>query len=327
MTRAFAATSALFIASVATLVTILLPATDLTRFRNSLLATVGQPADFEWTPDAYPADFKLETAAPPDELLAAVRAIRTHADDAEHLMTSLVEHLRSKPKKRGPIKSTTLHAYREIIEQGRGYCADYTQVFNGLANTAHLPVREWGMAFDGFGGDGHAFNEIYDEDLGQWIFVDPMNGFYVRDRATGRPLSALEFRERTTRPDGFDTISIERIVENFLFPSDRAAFDYYARGADQLYLWFGNNVFTYDNHPVVRALSWSRALEGLAAIALGVHPEIRIYPTGSNAAMIESLLRLPYYVFGLTILSALLGLSLLIQVYLMVRRRRRPLAV
>lgn len=326
MLRALAATSALFLASLAALATVLLPATDLTRFRNSLLAEVGEPSDFEWTPGAYPADFKLESVPPPDEILAAVDAIRVRSQNAQQLMTGFVEHLRSKPKRRGPIQSTTLHAYREIIEQGRGYCADYTQVFNGLAHTAGLPVREWGMSFDGFGGDGHAFNEVYDESLGQWIFVDPMNGFYVRDRASGRPLSALEFRERTTRADGFETITIERIVENFLFPSDRAAFDYYARGADQLYLWFGNNVFAYDAHPAVRALSWSRALEGLAAIALGVHPEIRIYPTESNAEMIESLLRLPYYVFGLTTLTALLGLLLLVQLFVAVRRRRRPLA-
>lgn len=291
------------------------PATELTRFRNALLANVGEPADFEWVPGNAPAKYKLETLPPPAILADAGREIRSPNSRAMPLMSELVAHLRSRPKRKGPIKSTTIEAYRQITESGRGYCADYTQVFNGLAHSVDLPVREWGMSFDRFGGDGHAFSEVYDENARQWVFVDPLNSFYVRDNLSGRPLSVLQLRDRLTIAEGFKSVDIVQIGETFLFDSDREAFEYYQDGAPQFYLWFGNNVFTYDRHPVVRFLGpLSRSLEQLAAIMLGIHPEIRIVPTDTNSSEIAALLRLRYQVLGLALAACLAGIVVCVQV-------------
>ena len=37
------------------------------------------------------------------------------------------------------------------------------------------------MSFDGYGGDGHAFSEIFDTQRQHWIFVDSFYSFYVTD--------------------------------------------------------------------------------------------------------------------------------------------------
>jgi len=299
---------------------LLTPATELTRFRNSLLAGVGEPADFNWVPGDEPAEYKLETLYPPAILADIGREIRLPSRLVVPQMIELVKHLRTKPKRRGPIKSTTVETYKQIVENGRGYCADYTQVFNGLAHSVTLPVREWGMSFDRFSGDGHAFSEVYDESARQWIFVDPLNSFYVTDHRSGRPLSVLEFRDRLTIDSGFDSIDIVPIGETFLFKSDRDAFGYFQKGATQFYLWFGNNVFTYDHHPVVRLLGpISRSAEQLAAIVLGLHPEIRILPTNTNSSEIAALLRLRYQALGLMVLACLIGIFACIQAVRLLR--------
>jgi len=313
-------------AVVTMLIDLMTPATELIRFRNSLLANVGEPADFNWVPGAVPAEFNYETLLPPPVLANVSEEIRASSALAVPLMTEIVAHLRSQPKRSGPIKSTTVEAYRLITETGRGYCADYTQVFNGLAHSVKLPVREWGMSFDRFGGDGHAFNEVYDETNKQWVFVDPMNGFYVTDSTSGRPLSVLEFRDRLIEDGGFASINFVRIGENFLFDSDREAFEYFQNGAAQFYQWFGNDVFSYDRHPVVRFLGpISRSMEQLAAIMLGIHPRIRIFPTDTNQSEIAALLRLRFQFLGLVLAAFLLGVLGFVQAILWYRESRdRP---
>ena len=290
------------------------PATELTRFRNSLLARVGEPSDFDWIPVNIPPDFRNESLVAPAIFVDFAREIGSDNAQAVPLMSEIVSHLRSQPKRKGPIKSTTLNAYRQITEYGRGYCADYTQVFNGLAHSVELPVREWGLSFERFSGDGHAFSEIYDSNARQWIFVDPLNGFYVRDRASLKPLSVLEFHSRLTMSRGFESVDIVPIGQTFRFDSDFSAFEYYQDGAAQFYLWFGNDVFTYDNHPIVQFVGpKSRAIEQLASILLGIHPTIRIMPTDGNSAEISALIRFRYQVLGLTFAAFVLGVLACIQ--------------
>ena len=49
-------------------------------------------------------------------------------------------------------------------------------------------------------------------------------------------------------------------------------------------------MFSYDNHPVVKLFSSvSRALEQLAAIAIGIHPRIRIIESDANIGLIREL--------------------------------------
>lgn len=309
------------VAVLGVLAALLTPPIEMTRFRNSLLASVGEPAEFDWTADSPPVGFRQESLPAPTPLhdVAAVSSER----DAASAMQILVEHLRIRPKRRGPIQSNTLEAYRIIREEGRGYCADYTQVFNGLAHAASLPVREWGMSFDRFSGDGHAFSEVYDHETGRWIFVDPMHGFFVRDRATERPMSVLDFRERLAGEDAFASIEVVPIGNAFMFDSAREAYDYYRAGADQFYLWFGNDVFSYDNHALVQLLGpVSRPVEQLAAIVTGIHPTIRILPTATNQSEIDALFALRFKVIVLTVIAGLLGLLILVQIIWLAGTRR-----
>ncbi|MEL7537992.1 MAG: transglutaminase-like domain-containing protein [Pseudomonadota bacterium] len=319
---AVAVSVVLLLTVLAFLASLLTPTVELTRFRNSLLAELGTPADFNWTPENLPVGYRAETLdapAPIRDGAASVQDFETTVDK----MTGLVGHLRSKPKKRGPIKSDTLTTYRIIRTEGRGYCADYTQVFNALAHGAKLPVREWGMSFDRFGGDGHAFSEVYDALSGNWVFVDPMHGFFVRSAATGQPLSVLEFRAQLTRPEGFDELEFVPIDDAFMFDSARKAYDYYRDGADQFFLWFGNDVFSYDAHGVVQTFGFSRSVEQLAAIIVGVHPKIRVLGTATNGVEIESLMALRNTVLSLVGLAALLGCIVFAQVLMLAFGRRR----
>ena len=300
----------------------LTPATELVRFRNSLLAGVGTPADFRWVPTNPPPGFRQENSTTPTVIAYAAARIAAQSEPASAAL-DLVTHLRAKPKRKGPIKSSTVTAYRLITEQGRGYCADYTQAFNGLAYALDLPVREWGMSFDDFSGDGHAFSETWDADRNAWVFIDSFHGFFVRDRASGQAMSVLEFHARLAREDGFATLDVVPIGTAFRFDSAREAYDYYAKGADRFFLWFGNAVFSYDEHPVIRTLSGvSRSLEQLAAISLGIHPTLKILPTPTNAAAIAALQRFRIAVLALVLVTAVLSLVALLQLLGLLRNRR-----
>ena len=150
------------------------------------------------------------------------------------------------------IQSDTRETFRRITENNEGYCSDFTQVFNGLALAAHLPVREWGLSFDGFSGDGHAFSEIYDPALNKWVFLDTFNSFYVVDPVTQIPLSVLEFREQLESNPTALVGAVRFIDEGAFGMKDAAtAIDYYRRGTAQFFLWFGNDVFHYDQNPLV----------------------------------------------------------------------------
>lgn len=290
----------------------------LTRLRNSLVAVTGTPADFDWAPPGGPPGFRLESAPAPDEFRRAAGGLGGPGTDDVVLAVAMVEHLRARPKRRGPIKASTLEAYREIRATGRGYCADYTQVFNGLAYAADLPVREWGMSFGAFAGVGHAFSEVYSRELGKWVFVDPINGFIARDRDAGVPLSVVEFRARLAADAA--TIEVLPVGDAFLFDSEQAVFDYYRQGLEEFYLWFGNDVFSYDAHPAVQfAGRFGRPVEQLAAILLGIHPRMHILPTADNGPAIQALQRFKYWIGAALLLAIAAAVVLLGEL-----RVRRP---
>jgi hypothetical protein len=223
---------------------------------------------------------------------------------------ALARHLARGPKGAGDgIKSSTREAYRLIVSEGRGYCADYTQVMNGLAYTAGIPVREWGMSFAEYSGDGHAFNEIYDVSLSQWILIDSFYSLYFAARDSGRPLSALELRERLEAGEGPETISVRPILsERFTFPSEGRAIEYYRQGTDQFFLYQGTNVFSYDANTLVSWLSpYSRALEETAGIMSGVRPRIRLLVTDTNRPAIGRLFVRRNIFLSLAAISCLLA--------------------
>jgi hypothetical protein len=252
-------------------------ARDLVKFRNAMLVQVGAPDVFDWRPANRPADFREEHAEAPPEIGEAVRlAVGSEARNSElRTALDLARHL-ARNRQRGslPIQKSTLDTYRRIVGEGQGYCADFTQVFNGLAHAAGLEVREWGMSFEGYGGDGHAFSEVFDRGLDQWVFVDSFYSFYVTNHS-GRPLSATDFRDRLLT--GSTDLHVEPIVaEKFGFKSPERALAYYRRGAPSFYMWWGNDVFTYDNNAVLAHLEASRALQQLAGVVLGIQPALML---------------------------------------------------
>lgn len=293
------------------------PSEEAVRIRNSMIEASGNAADFEWTPAQVPTTFLQEKEEAPAVFVRIARSILDSLPvTASNLEKSLAiaRHLMQGPFHGGAIMQRTQETYRTMMNRGGGYCADFTQVFNGIALAARIPVREWGMAFDGFSGDGHAFNEIYDDGYGQWVMIDSFYSLYFRDPISRKPLSALQIRARL-RDEGAEDLEVVQIVtEEFGFKSGAQAIDYYRDGADQFYLWWGNNVFSYDAHPAVRlAGSLSRAAEQGMAILAGIHPRIYIVETRTNREQIRELLNMRDRFLALSAVAAALLLLLIVQ--------------
>lgn len=308
--------SACLLASLLTLAYLIRSPFEITRLRNSLIADTGEMSDFRWQPGSAPEDYAVETLAAPQAFSAVVS--ENQFDDASvpafTRALTIARHLTGGDKTNGdPIQSGTLDAYQSIVNDNRGFCSDYTQAFNALAHAASIPVREWGMSFDGFSGNGHAFSEVFDRSLNKWVFIDTFYSLYAVNPATREPLSVMELREQVNRPEHQRTVEIVAVDQNaFAFKSSQQALSYYTDGKDQYYLWFGSNVFTYDDHPVVEFASrGGRAVEQAAAILAGVHPHIRIVPSVGSEPYSDRLssIRHQFFIaFGLGVLATLLYL-------------------
>ncbi len=307
-------------------------ARDVVHLRNSLLMDMRSPSAYDWTPRNVPADYLSETLDAPAELQAAAdAALESLPSDATNFekAIALSQHLVRVSKGRGPIQKDTITTYRKITQDGLGYCADFTQVFNALARAAQIPVREWGAAFGGYGGDGHAFNEIYDDGMGRWVFVDSFYSFYVeRD---GRPISAIELRDALL--NGRESLEVVPIdPQRFGFKSGERALDYYAKAAPEFYLWWGNNVLSYDASPLMQRLGGiSRSAEQVGAILTGLQPKLVIEEGHGSKEGLAKLKRTRALL--LTAISAGIAAVLLLGWYLgsilweRTRRRRRQPAI
>jgi len=318
----------LLIASIALTVPMVISSSEAVRLRNSLIFDTVAVDDLRWSPAEYPQSFKLGRGTPPAEFERAIADISamptTPVGDVGQALAAGA-YLAVDGFKGGRIQSDAVTNLTGIVDNGAGYCADFSQVFNGLAHTLSIPVREWGMSFDGFGGDGHAFNEFYDRQRDRWVFIDSYFSFYVTDRASGEPLSVLELRDRLGSDEKRSTIAVVPLSEErFLFESADNALDYYADGRDQLYLWWGNNVFDYDESTLVSmAAGMSRHLEQAMAILVGVHPQIRIIGTSDNQAAVDKLEQLRVRFLTLAAVGILAFLLLAGQLLFAVRRRRQ----
>jgi hypothetical protein len=299
---------------------------DLVKIRNSLLVEVGQPDAYDWRPGQVPAGFILESLPPPEFFSSVAQQI---IDESEVALAPwdkallIARHLVQKEQKGGPIQKDSEQAYQLITEQGLGYCADYTQVFGALALSAGLSVREWGMSFDGYGGDGHAFNEIFDASRDKWMFIDSFNSFYVVNTA-GVPVSVEELRD-AIESGNVNALRLIPIVDSrFPFRSHDLAFDYYRKGLPSLFMVWGNGVFTYESHPAPRVgARISRSAEQLSAILWGVHPRLMVESDRLNVSGMEEL---RFFRRVLTVLSAAAMTFVVAGVALLVIQRRRRLA-
>lgn len=288
--------------------------TELVRVRNALLY---EPvaANADWTPAAPPAGYLLEQKGPTSPFLEAVREhdLAVPGNDWETALRigRHLVHNADASGRSGPIKAELLQTYRRITEAGDGYCGDYVDVFTALATTAGVFARSWAFSFDGYGGHGHVFNEIWDRQAGRWRMIDVFNNHFVPGE-DGQPMSALQFRKALLegRPVRWQPVD-ESARPGFKFPEK--ALDYYRRGAAEWYLWWGNNVFGLEGNRLVELASVAGRPAGqLAAIAAGAYPEIRAIHEPGNETARAQLVRVKYHLMLVAAALAVLACIFLV---------------
>lgn len=310
--RLFWLSALLTLAVGATLVPHLRDSAELVRMRNALLLQ-SAPAAYDWTPAAVPADFARETAAPLPLYadIVARNQLKVAGDDWATALAIGRHLLPDGRRSGGPIQADLTDTYTRITQQGEGYCGDYADSFTGFATAAGVFSRPWAFSFDGFGGRGHIFNEIWDSQNTRWIMIDVFNNFYVTD-ASGQPLSAMAFRAALQAgATDIELVPVDPMARPGFKLEDKAI-DYYRRGLPEWYMWWGNNVFEYDQAPLVRALGGvHRAAEQLGGVASGVHPQIRILATEQNALQRERMVGLQWRLYASVLLGLLTSFALL----------------
>jgi hypothetical protein len=300
------------------------PSTEAVRLRNALLMDAPKLGVGQWQPNSPPPGFLSEELAVPDSVAQAAReAVTGTGPDEFSRSRALVAHLLHKVQDSGGIHAVGLEAtYRAIVDEGRGYCSDYITAFVAMAHALGIPVRTWAFSFDGFGGYGHIVAEIYDRARGQWVMLDVFNNVHPVSRISGRPLSALEFRNRfSADPDVVEFVQIG--PGRLAYSDDDKLREYYLHGLDQWYLWNGNNVVTRGEAAPYRMLKAVPGAAQLLAIGLGDYPHIVPVATTTNAPDIERMRALGQQLQIVLSLVFVLALALLVQVLLFLRAVRR----
>ena len=290
--------------------------TEAVRLRNALRLQPSHAEDFTWVPPHFPPGFAVERREPGSEWSEIVASLGIEAipgDWAKAL--ALAGHLTERAEDKGPVRADPMTTYR-AIRAGHGYCADFVKVFLVLAHAAGLVARQWAFSFDGFGGHGHTVVELYDRERERWLLLDVFNNFHVVDATSGEPLGALEYRDALLgrrgpalmRPTGPGRLA---------FVHEHKALEYYQRGIQQWYLHWGNAALSCYANPLVRATGRiSPALTAAVANVVGAQPAIRIYETPDNVAEVRMMFalrhRLWWTLIGIAVLTALLGLQLLL---------------
>lgn len=293
------------------------------RVRNSLLVTQGEGNIISWSPQQVPASFTWEQLPPPQFFKQTISNIKLDDSSVLNSALAIAHHLRQTKGSETSIKDNSIHTYKAIVNTGRGYCADYTQVFIALAHAANIAVREWGFATKNYGG-GHAFVEVWEPTLNQWVFLDPFASFYLLDKKSHLPLSANQFNQLllSNQLDSFELVIIHE--GRFGFRNTRQALDFYLSGANEFYLWWSNAIFSYENNAIVAYMgSFSRHLEQLSAIAIGIHPKIMLLPNHNNQQAINFILQLRKTTLVCLLTLPVFALLSLIFLYSGVKKKRR----
>jgi glycosyltransferase involved in cell wall biosynthesis len=260
--------------------------TEMVRARNALaLGPDLTPEALDWAPPHWPADFRTETVPASPYFVAVAQQLGLAAlpDDWERAVAIARHLLTSAPSRNGQaIKEGLEQTHRGIVERGQGYCGDFVRVFTAIANAAGMAVRPWAFSFDGFGGHGHIWVEVWNRQLRAWQLVGVFNNFrFTLD--DGAPISALALRAALLGHD-------PRLRLASLVPGVPPAWDdeakyraYLQRGLAEWYLPWGHNVMSVDAAPAVRAAgAVARPLENGAALALGLQPAVRMLATEAN---------------------------------------------
>jgi hypothetical protein len=295
------------IASTGWLTKLTLPSSQAVRVRNAFLLRRGKPQDVDWTPATAPPHFNVERCRAPAAIEAAVRSAGVQQaggdwSQACALVTMLLQHWRSD----GPIQSDLTSTYNGIVS-GSGYCADYVRVYLAAASAIGLFCRQWAFSFDGFGGHGHTFVEIYDRQRAKWTFLDVHNNVYAVRAGTEELLGGMELRTALleSSPIEFRPAGPGRLG----FTNFDKLLAYFRRGAGQWYLWWGNDVITRDATGFSGLLS---LLSGRVAHRLtsAFHlPRLVVIATDENEHEIRRMERLRKQVQAVLILVA--GLTVL----------------
>lgn len=313
----------LLVVVVAWVVAHAIPSSEAVRLRNAILLAGELPADqFNWTPDEYPKNYLLETHPLPDELATALRGLNLSSlPDNWSRATAIAQHLQSRlGKEKGPIFGDLKTTYQKITGEGAGYCGDFAMTFSALANAAGIPNRTWAFSFDGFGGHGHIFNEVWDNASKRWRAIDTFNNYVFLDSSTNTPLSALEFRAAMSRERPAPIIAVLNPNIRPGYKIHEKAVEYYQRGVNEWYQPWGNNVVTIDEHFLVKMLSSiSGRFASPASILAGVQPPIFVVEAPESRAAFENLSALKLKLYAATMLAMSL---VLIAVLLLVVRKK-----
>lgn len=300
--------------------------TELVRLRNALLLPEKTSPDFEWTPSDVPVGYAQELG-PADPFFSQVvqhLGLSALPDDWTRAVAISRHLLSSSPVLRGgAVMSDLRGTYQRVVTQGEGYCGDFTDVFVAIALAAGMPVRTWSFSFDGFGGHGHTWPEIWNRQVGRWQLVDVFNNYYFYENAAA-PLSALAFRRALL--SGSQQLRLAPLDHGARvgWALEAKAWAYYRGGLQGWYMEWGNNVFTYDRSRSVRVFSGvSRSLEQLGAIGEGVHPQVRLLANADNLAQVQAMWRLHLHLLLLAWLVPLAALVFLACLLVWVYRRYR----
>lgn len=309
----FAANAVVMLTALAWLASFLLPGRTV-RARNAFLLRRGRDADFDWTPARLPPGFRAERGMPPTAIGDAVAAdgIAGIAGDwprALALTGFLVKH----SKFEGGIRADLATTFAGIVA-GRGYCADFVRVYLAASRSVDLFCRQWSFSFDGFGAHGHTFVEVFDRQRNAWSFIDVHNNVYAVVKGSQASLDALGLRSLLRREP--HRIEFRQAAPGRLgweHPEKLVA--YYARGADEWYLWWGNDVVTRERRGLAGlVLHFSGRLAHWIASAVGARPPIVVLPTAGNERSIARMERLRSRMVAVASLTVVLAVALAVQV-------------
>lgn len=286
--------------------------TELVRVRNALSLGPDLAPEQDWAPPALPPGFLGETV-PPDPFFVGAYAklnVPPGADEWARAKAIASHLLGSAPVLMGGAIQGDLRAtYQGIVQRGDGYCGDFIRAFAALGGAAGLTLRTWAFSFDGYGGHGHIWAEVWNPQRARWQLLDVFDNYYFVD-GSEEPLSALAFR--TALASGSPTLQL-RLINPQARPGyviEAKAWDYFRRGLPEWYAPWGNNVFSQDSAPLVKAFSGvSRTAEGLGAWISGVQPQVRMLAVAGNEPQRQAMRSLRQRV---AVSAGLAGLGLLL---------------
>lgn len=313
--------AALFVLSPLTLLPHFTSSAEVAKLRNAMVFDEAPRAAFDFDPGRWPPNFLIDKKAPEAYFVAVAEPLELDAlpDDWSRALAISRHLLTGQPRLTGgAIQAPLQETHQRIVQRGEGYCADFIRVFQALAATAGMPMRAWAFSFDGYGGHGHIVVEIWNRQQQRWQMLDLFNNIYYRG-ADGHPSAALEVR------DGFLT-NAAAMSSVPLVPQARPGFrfeeklrEYYQRGLQEWYLWWGNNPFDYEDAEAVRWLHpVSRPLAQLGGIAQGVQPHAVALAGDANAGQRAQMKRLSWHI---RVVAGLMLLSSVLLIWLGLRRR------